>query len=280
MTDLVSRGTRGRFRDLATDSTVGAIGAAFQDEGFEPNHESKYEDSSVRRITAQEYLESVDWTNDEHVGRALRAMERIIEYFDEQYTEKFWTALERDGYKRDPETKRLIIQAPRVRLAEEGSLANLTDPSVIKSHLSRIHSAVEADPELAIGSAKELIESTAKLVLTERGMAFTKDDDLTQLTNRAAEALSLRPNQAASDGPDGGSGVKRILGGALSIAVGVAELRNAYGTGHGRDRRPSGLGPRHAHLAANAAYLWCELMLDTLADPKAPWRKKVSEAEA
>ncbi|QXU56521.1 abortive infection family protein (plasmid) [Rhodococcus ruber] len=63
------------------------------------------------------------------------------------------------------------------------------------------------------------------------------------------------------------------LGGALSIAIGVAELRNAYGTGHGRDRRPTGLGPRHGHLAVNAAYLWCQLMLDTLADPRAPWRK-------
>lgn len=275
MADLVRPGTRGRFRDLATDSTVGTIDGAFQDEGFAPNHDSTYQDSSIRRVTAQQYMESVEWANDDHVVRALQAMERIIEDFDSQYTEKFWSALEQDGYKRDPETKRLVLQSPRVRLAEEGALANLTDPSVIKSHLSRIHAAVEFDPELAIGSAKELIESTAKLVLTERGVAFTKDDDLTRLTNRAAEALNLRPNQAATDGPDGGSGVKRILGGALNIAVGVAELRNAYGTGHGRDRRPSGLGSRHAHLAANAAYLWCELMLDTLADPKAPWRKEV-----
>jgi hypothetical protein len=36
MTDLVGRTTRGifRFRDLMTDSTVGAINTAFQDEGF------------------------------------------------------------------------------------------------------------------------------------------------------------------------------------------------------------------------------------------------------
>lgn len=34
-----------------------------------------------------------------------------------------------------------------------------------------------------------------------------------------------------------------------------------------------GLGTRHAHLAVNAALTWCQLMLDTLADPEAPWRK-------
>jgi hypothetical protein len=35
MTDeLISRTTRGLFRSLMTGSTVGEIGAAFQDEGF------------------------------------------------------------------------------------------------------------------------------------------------------------------------------------------------------------------------------------------------------
>ncbi|MFF9803136.1 abortive infection family protein, partial [Streptomyces rochei] len=67
--------------------------------------------------------------------------------------------------------------------------------------------------------------------------------------------------------------VKKILGGVASIAVGVAELRNrGYGTGHGQASVPSNLGPRHAQLAANAALTWCQL-LDTLADPAAPWRK-------
>lgn len=277
MTDLVSMGTRGRFRDVATDSTVNVIATAFQDEGFAPNPDSTYQDSSVRRITAQEHMESVDWASEEQVIRALRAMERIIEDFDGPFVEKFWVALEDDGYKRDAVSKRLVLRPQRGRLSDEGSLANLADPSIIKSHLTRIHAAVDTDPALAIGSAKELVESTAKLVLRDRGVEFKKDDDLVQLANRSAEALKLRPNQVSTDGPDGGTAVKRILGGALNIVAGVAELRNAYGTGHGRDYRPFGLGPRHAHLAVNAAFLWCELMLDTLADPKAPWRIGVSE---
>jgi hypothetical protein len=36
-----------------TNSTVGAIATAFQDEGFAPNPDSRYEDSSSRRSTAQ-----------------------------------------------------------------------------------------------------------------------------------------------------------------------------------------------------------------------------------
>ncbi|MGH3380794.1 MAG: abortive infection family protein [Actinoallomurus sp.] len=56
--------------------------------------------------------------------------------------------------------------------------------------------------------------------------------------------------------------------------IGLAELRSrGYGTGHGSASVPVGLVPRHAHLAVNAAFAWCRLILDTLADPKAPWRE-------
>src|SRR3954465_3206605 len=37
MADLFGRPPRGLFRDLLTESTVGQISAAFQDEGFVPN---------------------------------------------------------------------------------------------------------------------------------------------------------------------------------------------------------------------------------------------------
>jgi hypothetical protein len=57
MTDLVGRTTRGIFRDLMTDSTVGAINTTFQDEGFAPNPDCRYEDSSARRQTTQSYLD-------------------------------------------------------------------------------------------------------------------------------------------------------------------------------------------------------------------------------
>ena len=84
VSDLVSRTTRGLFRDLMTGSTVGAIGAAFQDELFAPNPDSTYQDSSVRRVTTQENLEAIDWTDINQVSRALRVFERLIQGFEPQ----------------------------------------------------------------------------------------------------------------------------------------------------------------------------------------------------
>jgi len=61
----------------------------------------------------------------------------------------------------------------------------------------------------------------------------------------------------------------------MSIVMGLGELRNrGYGTGHGPKGERVGLRPRHAQLAVNAAVTWCGVMLDTLADPDAPWRSK------
>ena len=132
-------------------------------------------------------------------------------------------------------------------------------------------------PALAVGSAKELIESTAKVVLAERGLTVSDKADLPELVRQAQQALGLHPSSAAP-GPDSTEAVRRILGGVSTIAAGLAELRNrGYGTGHGTAGARIGLRPRHAHLAVNAAFTWCQLMLDTLADPEAPWRHKSKE---
>jgi hypothetical protein len=156
-----------------TNSSVGAIATAFQDEGFAPNPDSRYEDSSSRRSTAQAYLESVDWTDRTHVARALRAFERLLlglrpdngsSYLD---WDQFVRAMKRDKYEVDADGQ-IISLTPAPRLAE-GALAGLTDAAAIREQLDRIGRSVNDDPALAVGSAKELIESTAKVVLAERG---------------------------------------------------------------------------------------------------------------
>ncbi|MDT3441639.1 hypothetical protein [Pseudofrankia sp. BMG5.37] len=65
-------------------------------------------------------------------------------------------------------------------------------PSAIREHLDRIQRPVIDDPALAIGSAKELIESTAKVVLTERGLLVDEKADVPALIRQAQQALGLQ----------------------------------------------------------------------------------------
>lgn len=270
--ELVTRTTRGIFRDLMTGSTVGAIGAAFQDEGFAPYPESTYQDSSVRRETTQAYLEAVDWTDPAQVGRFLRAAERLLHGWEPQELSKFRQSLRRDGYDVDEATGQISSLGPALEIE---SLAKVTDPSAIREQMDRIRRAANDDPALAIGTAKELIESTAKVILLELGHHVDNKADLPELARAAQLALGLHPSAGAGSGPDTSEGIKRILGAVTTIANGLAELRNrGHGTGHGPATARVGLRPRHAHLAVNASITWCQLMLDTLTDPEAPWRRQ------
>ncbi|GLW10808.1 hypothetical protein Misp01_59360 [Microtetraspora sp. NBRC 13810] len=194
------------------------------------------------------------------MARALRGIERLLE--DHYLSSKeiiYYRArreLERDGYRINTDDGHITRVGVGIR---PGALANLTDATAIHDGLQRIRRAEQHDdPALVIGAAKELIESTAKLVLHELGRTINPRADIQELIREAQKALLLQPNRAA--GPDGTDAVKKILGSASAIAVGVAELRNrGYGTGRGPASARHGLRPRHAHLAANAAITWCEL---------------------
>ena len=268
--ELVSRATRRAFRELATGTVLREIDGMWQDEGFGPAEPSQ-STGGERRSLYQGYLDVVDWTDPGHVARAVRVFEQTAKGIDGQYSQSAYDLIERDGFK-VMETGR-IVGAPAVVL-REGALAKLSDPGAIREHLARISRAIESDdPAQAIGSAKELIESTAKVVLREVGKTVDDAWDLPKLALEAQLALHVHPT-TASPGPDGSDAVKRILGGVTTVAAGVAELRNrGYGTGHGPSGPRVGLSARHAHLAVGAARLWCEFMLDTLGDPQAPWHK-------
>lgn len=267
--DLVSRATRRAFRELAPSIVVREIYCMWQDEGFAPGPDNDLD--GVRRSLYQSYLDAVDWTEPSHVGRALRVFAQTARNVEPQSVQSAYELLERDGYQ-VLESGR-IVGGP-VTLVREGPLAELSDPAAIRENLDRIARAIEhGDPAQAIGSAKELVESTAKVVLRELGRPVDDKDDLPHLVHQTQVALGVHPS-TASPGPDGSDAVKKILGGAVTITSGLAELRNrGYGTGHGPAGPRVGLRARHAHLAVAGARLWCEFMLDTLADPGAPWRK-------
>ena len=277
--ELLSPRAREAVRDMMSSTTLHEIDTLWQDELFPPVLEDPSPVGGQRVTRFQGYLNQVDWTDHAQVTRAMRVFEAALAWAfvpDSEFTpstesmKRLRRLFARDGYTWTPGGE--IVAGQHV-VVSEALLSNLTDPQVIRDHLDRIERAVsQDDPAQAIGSAKELIESTAKIVLRQLGVEIPSGDQVPELVRRAQLALAIHPSTTAA-GPDGSNAVKKILGASTTIAIGVAELRNAgYGTGHGPIATRSGLGPRHARLAVNAARLWCEFILDTLADERAPWR--------
>jgi hypothetical protein len=150
--------------------------------------------------------------------------------------------------------------APGIQSARETLLE--TDVTYVAQQITRMEAAVSQDPELAIGTAKELVETCCKSILVEAGVEFSKNDDLPKLVKRTVAVLQLTPDDIP-DQAKAAETIKRLLNNLASITQGVAELRNHYGTGHGKIGINRGLQPRHAKLAVGAASTLAVFLAET-----------------
>ncbi|MET9660345.1 abortive infection family protein [Streptomyces sp. NPDC006510] len=128
------------------------------------------------------------------------------------------------------------------------------DTEYISQQVTRMEGAVDTEPELAIGTAKEFIESICKTILDERQEPHGKNDDVPTLVRKTTKVLQLMPDDIDSTARAADT-IKRMLMNLATLVQGSAELRNAYGTGHGKSKMQAQqrLTPRHARLAVGSA---------------------------
>lgn len=271
MKELVSKRTRRAFQEHLVCWVLREIVAVFEDEYIVRGEEQPNVQGARRGLVAS-YYATVDWSSPVDVGRLLRVYEAILDRTRKAFPEGYddlVAYLARDGYHVDGAGR---LRGGAWAMLATMPLACLTDPAVILEHFDRITEAVDRDPSHAIGAAKELVESTCKLVLKELDEPYESKWDVARLTKTAQKSLGLHPDVLAGDAANV-EAVRAVLGALSGIAVGLAQLRNSAGTGHGRER-PSSLGSRHAHLAVGAAATYCRFLLETLAAPSAPWRRR------
>lgn len=142
--------------------------------------------------------------------------------------------------------------------------ANL-DAGYIHQQIKRMESSIETDPDLAIGTAKDLVESCCKTILHERDIQPEGKLELTSLIKATLKELQLLPDDIDTSAK-GADVIKKLLSNLGTVAQGLAELRNLYGTGHGRAGHHKGLQPRHAKLAVGAASTLALFLFETHQD--------------
>lgn len=260
--DLISRVTRNHFREWLVGWTLQEINDLFTSYGFERAFiPDEFLPSGQRRSSVEQFYESVDWPSPEHVARMLRVYEDILFKIEDRslpHVQEMLRYLERDGY---------VLEGNN--LVAKGGVAGLT-PEVIASlgsrhlaeHVQRIERSLADDPAQAIGSAKELLESTLKTILEGLDIEYGKNDEIPQLLKEVQTALELAPTDIHAQ-KKGADTIKRTLSNLGSVAIGIAELRNLYGTGHGKGSNHKGLTVRHARLAVSASAALCMFLLET-----------------
>lgn len=132
-------------------------------------------------------------------------------------------------------------------LAKKVEIKKYLNTEYINGKIDIMNDAIRKDTDLAIGTAKELLETTCKSILKQKVVAVDSNWTLPQLLKTTTNALDFTPKEAAN--PESAErSIKQILGGISSIVHGVSELRNSYGTGHGKDADFKALEAKYAKL--------------------------------
>ena len=223
------------------------------DEDYIPNV------SGQRRSLVERYYHEVDWLRWADVRKVLTVYENVLarledhaENGQEQAEKSFKSLLkwiERDGFRY--ENGKLNSVGKHHGLEHILDTVAGFDLPELHRQIQRMQTAVEDDPGLAIGTAKELVESVCKTILEQRQITFEDDADIGQLVKESRKALGLIP-ESIPNSAKGAESIRRLLSNLGNVAQGLGELRNLYGTGHGRGGATKGLSARHARLAVGA----------------------------
>ena len=267
--DLISKKTRTEFREYFVDTTLRIITQEFDaaDVPFDDNYAPDV--SGQRRSLVEQYYHAVDFTRWSDVRKLLTVYENVLAELEERaeshgYVDRQFLSLkkwiERDGFVyRDG---RLTPVAGHDHIEDVAEVASRFDAPELKRQIQRMRDAVQDDPGLAIGTAKELLETTCKTILTDRELAFDSKWDAVRLVKEVRKALGLVPDNI-KDSAKGADAIRRLLSSLGAVAQGLSELRNLYGTGHGKEGRAVGLNPRHARLAVGASATLVTFLFET-----------------
>ncbi|MFH2069318.1 MAG: abortive infection family protein [Candidatus Omnitrophota bacterium] len=275
MSDLISKKTRTELREYFVGTTLREISEEFDaaDVPVDSNYTPPV--PGQRRSLVEQYYYVIDFTSWRDVQKILRVFENVLLALDEkikhpmsgtrdEYAERKLSilvrCLERDGFIW--ENGKISTVAHNPTIDELTEVAGAFDSRILRQQIDRIRNAIEDDPDLAIGTSKELLETACKTILADYGVTADVNWDLTRLVKEVRVVLELVPEDVP-DSAKGSETIKRILGSLAQIPQGIAELRNLYGTGHGKDGAFKGLATRHARLAAGCATTLASFLFET-----------------
>lgn len=109
-------------------------------------------------------------------------------------------------------------------------------------------------------SGRSQCRRTVKVLLVSLDQPIEKAPKLNKLIGRRRHALVAHPSLLPPDDP-ATAPLRQVLGGLQTTAIGVLELRNNVGTGHGQIAGPDLTGSSLGRLAVDAVSTYCAAML-------------------
>ena len=148
----------------------------------------------------------------------------------------------------------------KLALATVRDLQHEFSSEYLNSAMTLMVKMQEENPTEAIGKAKELVESCCKTILEANDVTVDRKWELSKVVSETTRLLKITPEDISENIPMATT-MKKLLGNLRAIAESLGELRNVYGSGHGKSAAYKGLQPRHARLAVGSSltlvrFLW------------------------
>lgn len=134
-------------------------------------------------------------------------------------------------------------------------IAQSRDLTGLQTEFVRINENLEADPPAAVTAACALLESLFKTYIEENNLEMPSDQTVKPLWKIVKKDLKLDPVMVDDDD------LRTILTGLAALVEGIGSLRTHEGSAHGRSKKYK-LKPRHARLAAHAAFTLASFVLE------------------
>ena len=155
-----------------------------------------------------------------------------------------------------------LTSSGEIRPAGVASVVSIEGRPAIEEQLERLRRSSD-DSALMLGTAKEMLESTAKYVCESFSVPYDNIRSFDALWHHARERIGLLPQQVMNINEPGAEELRTILQSSWTIASMANKLRNDEGTGHGRTL-PTAISPGVAHLVVREACSIVQLVLETL----------------
>ncbi|MCL1691632.1 hypothetical protein CMT57_01520 [Elizabethkingia anophelis] len=188
---------------------------------------------------------------------------KLLQIFNDNLSENNFELVEKSRISERPIfTGRQKLIGKETIQKKGGELKRILNVEYVSQQINLMEVSIENSPHISIGIAKELIETCCKSIFEDRGEVYDKNWDLTKLMKETTKLLKLTPDDIPNEAK-ASSSIKQILGSLSSVVQGIGEIRNEYGSGHGKNGKFKGLQPRHAKLAVGSASTLAIYLLET-----------------
>lgn len=190
--------------------------------------------------------------------------QQLLQIFNKHLAIDGWEIASRGEISGKPiYAARETIEGASFALRQVQAVAQTIGSDYVSQQITRMESAIQHDPELAIGTAKEFLETISKTILTDSGEKV-EDSELPALIRLALAKLQFDV-QGAPDPARAEKAIGRLLGNLSGVGSAIGEVRNAIGSGHGKAANIDKVTPIHARLVVNAAVALGVFMFEAFA---------------